>query len=122
MSHRKTRTRLLAIAGGAVLAIGVVPLSGGALASVVPGSTLAAKAQAEKVENYDARSDGSAGKVLAARVASMNANPRAGVKALRQELGMKGIVQLDGLTGTPRRVTRVDGFLTKASSKPADQI
>ncbi len=122
MNHRRTRARLLAVAGGVVLTVGLIPASGLALATVAPGSAPAANAQREQVENYDARTDSSASKVLATRAAKMNANPRAGVKALRNELGMKGIVELDALTGTPRRVTRIDGFLTTPSTRSADQV
>src|SRR5262249_55535861 len=48
--------------------------------------------------------------------------PSAGVKALRSQLGQQGIIQIDALTNTPRRVARIDGFLTGASSAPAANI
>ena len=41
--------------------------------------------------------------------------------ALRR-CGMQGIVDLDALTATPRRVTRIDGFLTGASRRRARQV
>jgi hypothetical protein len=76
----------------------------------------------ETVGNYDARKDGPARKVLAARSAAAAAKPSSGVKDLRQQLGMQGIVDVDALTGTARRVTKVDGFLTGPSRASAKQI
>jgi hypothetical protein len=76
----------------------------------------------EQVSNYDARKDGPARQVLAARSAAAAASPSPGVKALRSQLGMQGIVDVDALTGTPRRVSRVDGFLTGPSRGSSAQI
>jgi hypothetical protein len=43
------------------------------------------------------------------------------VNALRDSLGVQGIVDIDQSTGTPRRVAKLDGYLTAASKKkPAD--
>lgn len=46
----------------------------------------------------------------------------ASLLALRRSLGPQGIVELDPLTATPRRVARTDGFLTAPSRRPASRI
>ena len=46
------------------------------------------------------------------------AEPAAGaVRKLHDQLGVQGIVDIDRGTGTPRRVARLDGFLTAPSTK-----
>ena len=68
--------------------------------------------------NYDVR----AGKAVVDRAAELAAHPSPAVTALERSLGTQGIVSLDGLTGTPRLVGRLDGFLTGPSSAPAAQV
>jgi extracellular elastinolytic metalloproteinase len=68
--------------------------------------------------NHDARS----GRVVNDRAAELAANPSAAVKALAASLGARGIVSIDGLTGTPRIVARLDGFLTEPSGEAAAKI
>ncbi len=75
-----------------------------------------------KCGNFDARKDGPARKVLAARGAQLAANPSTGVRNLRKQLGMQGIVDVDPLTGTPRRLSRLDGFLTGPSTRKPEAI
>jgi hypothetical protein len=73
----------------------------------------------EDYGTYDVRSDSAAQKVLAARSARLSAEPGAGVRALRKELGKQSIVDIDPLTTTPRLVARLDGMLTGATrAKP----
>lgn len=43
-------------------------------------------------------------------------------KKLRTALGAQGVLDIDGLTGTPRQVARLDGFLTAPSSKRAHKV
>src|SRR4051794_10779989 len=106
---RTTGTRrALGIAAGASLCLALLPGAGAAAAK----PTVTPRAVKEHVANYDARKDGPARSVLAARSALAAAKPKAGVKNLRDELGLQGIVDMDALTGTARRVTKVDGFLT----------
>src|SRR6185436_19808936 len=93
-----------------------------AMAAEKPTAGQAATAPAEKLDNFDARKDGPARQVLAARSAAMAASPKAGVRELRQQLGLQGIVDLDALTGTPRLVARIDGFLTDATSAAPEQV
>src|SRR5438067_11901738 len=65
--------------------------------------------------NLDARS----GRTVSDRQAQLAANPSAAVKAFGASLGPQGIVSFDGLTGTPRIVGRLDGYLTAPSAQPA---
>jgi len=116
---RATGTRrALGIAAGASLCLALLPGAGAAAAK----PTATPRAVKEHVANYDARKDGPARSVLAARSALAAAKPKAGVKNLRDELGLQGIVDMDALTGTARRVTKVDGFLTGPSRAPAKKI
>jgi extracellular elastinolytic metalloproteinase len=103
-----------------LLCLALVP-SVTASAASAPTVRAAAKPK-EAVANYDARKDGAAKSVLAARGAALAARPSNGVKALRQELGAQGLVNMDSLTGTARRVSRVDGFLTGPSRASASKI
>jgi hypothetical protein len=114
--------RTLAIASSVAVCAALVPITTNAFAGVQPQPAAAAAAKGDSVQNYDARSDGPAKKVLATRSAIIAARPTAGVKALRGQLGQQGIVDIDPLTSTPRRVSRIDGFLTGASSAPAATI
>jgi hypothetical protein len=99
-----------------VLCLGLLPAAGTAAAAAAGApAAQAATGSGEKAPNFDSRRDGASRKVIQARAATLAANPRAGVRALRKQLGMQGIVDLDPVTATPRRVTRVDGFLTKPS-------
>src|SRR3954467_155132 len=68
--------------------------------------------------NLDAR----AGRAVSDRQAQLAANPSAATKALSALLGPKGVVSVDGLSGTPRIVARLDGYLTGPSALPAATI
>ncbi|GAA4358963.1 hypothetical protein GCM10023145_32200 [Angustibacter luteus] len=47
---------------------------------------------------------------------------RTDVKKLRSSLGGQGVLDVDALTGTPRQVTKVDGFLTGPSRTAAKDV
>jgi extracellular elastinolytic metalloproteinase len=118
---RNTRARrTLAVSAGALLCLSLLPGAGIANAATKPNPA-PGKAK-EALTNYDSRRDGVARQVLQARGARAAASPSTGVKTLRQELGMQGIVDVDALTGTPRRVTKVDGFLTNPSKAAPAKI
>jgi extracellular elastinolytic metalloproteinase len=68
--------------------------------------------------NYDVRSS----KAVVDRAAELAAHPSAAVAAFERSLGTQGLVTLDGLTGTPRMVGRLDGYLTGPSSASAAQV
>ncbi|HEY1487150.1 MAG TPA: M36 family metallopeptidase [Micromonosporaceae bacterium] len=76
----------------------------------------------DKAAFYDSRQDPGVAKVLSARAAMMAARPKAGVSSLRKTLGEQGVIAMDPLTGTARSVSRLNGFLTGKSSKPARTI
>jgi hypothetical protein len=119
---RKNLRRTLA--GGVVLAIGVAPAAIGA----GPAMAYAPAAPARTAEstaapaNYDARHDPAVTGMLQTKAAMLAAKPPASVSDMRSELGDQGIVDLDPLTGTPRQVAKLDGFLTGPSRKPAVQV
>ncbi len=118
---RRRPRRALAIAAAAAVAVAMVPAAG--LANAGEARAKASfHGAGEQMPNYDARSDGAARKVLAARSADIAAHPTAGVRALRKQLGIQGIVDVDALTRTPRSVSRLDGFLTTPSRKSAASI
>lgn len=112
-----------AAAAGAVLLAGLLPAQ--AHAAPVATQKQSALPGATRRADYDSR------KTLAATAAAQpTASLRASivttpsttaVRELRDRLGVQGIVDIDGATGTPRRVAKLDGFLTGPSrQKPAD--
>lgn len=50
------------------------------------------------------------------------AGPAGAARQLRAELGVQAVVDIDPLTGTPRQVARLDGFLTGPSAGPAADV
>jgi hypothetical protein len=119
---RRRPSRAVAVATVAAVVVALAPAAA-SLAAPPPASVQpAGHGPREALPNFDARSDGNARKILSARSAQIAASPTAGVKALRQQLGVQGIVDIDALTKTPRRVAKLDGFLTATSSQPARTI
>src|SRR5262245_23322709 len=119
---RRRPGRAVAIAAVAAVVVALAPAAAG-LASTGQASVKPSGTQAkEALPNFDIRSDGNARKVLAARSADIAAHPTAGVRALRQQLGIQGIVDVDSLTRTARRVAKLNGFLTGASTKSPTTI
>ena len=115
--------RVGAAAAGAILLAGLLP----AQAHAVPALTKVKKesgATPQRRADYDSRTT-----LAAAAAAQPTANLRqamvaepsgSAVRTLQDQLGVQGIVDIDQGTGTPRRVARLDGFLTAASKqKPA---
>jgi hypothetical protein len=96
--------------------------SASSAAPTAPGSAAGAKvASGAEDRNYDARSGGTPQdrRALAQRADLAAARPA--VAKLQQALGNQAIIDLDGLTGTPRQLARLNGFLTgPAAGKPAD--
>jgi hypothetical protein len=114
----RTQLRRTLVAGGAVLAVALFPavtVAGSATAAPAvphprPGAPTAAPG------DYDARRD------PAVALDRTLARPTAAAGRLRASLGEQGIVDIDPLTGTPRQVARLDGFLTGPSKAPAAQV
>jgi hypothetical protein len=71
---------------------------------------------------YDARAGGTpaARRAIAHKAAVTSSRPA--TEALRKSLGREGVLEIDGLTGTPRQVVRLNGFLTARSKAPAARI
>ncbi|RZU52941.1 carboxypeptidase family protein [Krasilnikovia cinnamomea] len=122
-----------AAAAGVVLLAGLLP----AQADAAPKPRSAAGAadkpsNGEALANYDSRdylnppaakpavTTKAAG--VAAQRLTAAAKPGSPARKLRHKLGVQGIVDLDRATGTPRRVTKLDGFLTGPSRKRPEAI
>jgi extracellular elastinolytic metalloproteinase len=107
------------------LAIAVVPGSASAAPARHATGDAHGKAGAQGLsgdrQSYDARSGDTprARQALRAKAAAAAARPAA--VALRQSLGTQAVLDMDGLTGTPRQVSRLDGFLTgPGRGRPVD--
>ncbi len=74
----------------------------------------------ERPANYDSRYGTTQGKAAAA--ASIIAGREPGFASFARSLGTKSIMDYDTLTGTPRNLGRLDGFLTAPSSASAQVI
>jgi len=116
-----------------VLLAGLLP----AAADAAPKPTRAVgsadqAAKGEELANYDSRTEVNASAKsaavttkaapLAAQRLATAAKPASAARKLRDALGIQGIVDLDNATGTPRRVAKLDGFLTAASRKKPETI
>ena len=88
----------------------------------VAASTAAAAPGKERQRHGRANLDARASRAVVDRGAVLAAHPSAAVSTLERSLGTQGIVSIDGLTGTPRVVGRLDGFLTGPSSASATQV
>jgi extracellular elastinolytic metalloproteinase len=89
---------------------------------LVAASTAVAAPGQERQRHGRANFDARASRAAVDRSAVLAAHPSAAVSALEQSLGTQGIVSIDGLTGTPRVVGRLDGFLTGPSPASAAQV
>jgi extracellular elastinolytic metalloproteinase len=102
------------------------------LAGLLPAQAQAAPAQHTKIADqgkqrradYDSRetlaANAAAQPTAALRRAVVPEPSGSALRKLHDQLGVQGIVDIDRGTGTPRRVARLDGFLTAASKrKPA---
>jgi extracellular elastinolytic metalloproteinase len=71
---------------------------------------------------YDSRAGSSTAEraTLAGRSAQASSQP--GTGQLRRSLGRQAVVDMDGMTGTPRLVARLDGFLSRTSRRSAPQV
>ncbi|MCA2212400.1 M36 family metallopeptidase [Jidongwangia harbinensis] len=97
-----------------MLVAGLAPVE--ALAVPEPGGP-ARDAQEKRVHERERRKNYDARDAIAARPADDARRPGSAVRNLRAKLGVQGVVDVDESTGTPRRVARLDGFLTGPSDK-----
>ena len=104
-----------------MLALGLTASLGPASASPDrrPAKPVAHEHTATHPRDFDLRSNGAA---LARSDARLRVSPRPGVSSLRKALGPQGVVSLDPLTGTPRTVSRLDGFLTGPSRRTPSRV
>ncbi|MCM4084326.1 M36 family metallopeptidase [Paractinoplanes hotanensis] len=112
-----TLRRVATAATGVVLLAGLLPAT--AQAAPVGGGTPVAGSETKRRADFDSRSGlraAGAGGALTMRDGAPAASAER-VRNLRGSLGVQGIVDIDESTGTPRRVTRLDGFLTGPSKR-----
>ncbi len=78
------------------------------------------KAAKERKGNYDARTPSD--RVDYANAAKTMAKQGAAQQKFRDSLGSQGVVSVDQVTGTPKQVAKLNGFLTGPSNKPAAKV
>ena len=71
---------------------------------------------------FDARHGSGANARAAVLREAAEAAARPGTARLRGSLGDQALLDIDGTTGTPRLLTRLDGFLTPSSSQDAAAV
>jgi extracellular elastinolytic metalloproteinase len=121
--RRRRIRRLLVIGLAPVVALTAASFSAQPAQAKDPGPGLKKQpGLSEKASFYDSRQDPASAKALQNRAAQLAAKPKAGVAALRKQLGTQGLVSIDPLTSTARSVGRLDGFLTTPSNRPAASI
>ncbi len=123
------RAGFAALAGGAALLLALSITGSGTAAAGVTGaksplaSGAADSATGDKASFYDSRQDASSQQTLRVRTAQQAARAKPGLKSMRTALGAQGVLAIDPLTGTPSAISRLDGFLTGAStSAPATVV
>jgi extracellular elastinolytic metalloproteinase len=115
------RAAVIATAAAVVAALTLMGLPPGAAAPPSPVAPTspepAGPSERERKGNLDTRAtsvQSPSGKQLRRRAADQ--------QRLVRRVGGQSIVSIDPLTGTPRNVARLDGYLTKASTAPAQRI
>jgi extracellular elastinolytic metalloproteinase len=115
-----------AIAASTALALSLTSLSSEAAPArrTGPGDPGVAigRTTPKDLQNFDSRRAGAAGRILLRRQQHLAVDPPQAVTSLRQSLGVQGVVSVDPLTGTPRAVARLDGFLTGPSTRRPEAI
>ena len=102
----------------AMAAVGGADAASSGLNAATGASKVAGPKSAEKTD-YDARVRTAPATQATIADRAARASSRRSTRRLRASLGREAIVEMDGLTGTPRMVARLDGFLTPRSTKPA---
>ncbi|HEX5199533.1 MAG TPA: M36 family metallopeptidase [Actinoplanes sp.] len=113
-------------AAGVVLLAGLLPAAAQAAPDPARGATGADDLHQKRRADYDSRQNitaKAAAQPTAALSRALVAAPSAtAVQSLRNQLGVQGIIDIDRATGTPRRVAKLDGFLTGPSRKKPARI
>jgi hypothetical protein len=103
--------RVGAAAAGTILLAGLLPAQAHAAPAPKPSGTTSK--DAARRADFDSREG----------LASTRTGPAPSAAGkLRDQLGVQGVVDIDKVTGTPRRVARLDGFLTAASKQKPETI
>jgi extracellular elastinolytic metalloproteinase len=103
--------------------IGLVVLSGAVQSGAAGGATAKPHRGGPAARAFvDVRTAGASGAVLRQRATTLAASPSIAVMKLGHQLGLQGAISIDPLTGTPRMVGRLDGFLTGPSAAPAADV
>jgi extracellular elastinolytic metalloproteinase len=111
-----------AATAGAVLLAGLLPAQAHAHVPTKVTQEKGGEAQQRRAD-YDSRENIAAAQPAASLSRAKVAEPTAGaVRKLHDQLGVQGIVDIDAATGTPRRIARLDGFLTGPSKKAPAKI
>ncbi|MGW2568111.1 M36 family metallopeptidase [Streptomyces sp. NPDC001537] len=114
-SSRARRATILTAAAGLTLAVAFVP----GAANAVPGGPAADGPSPTPSATPPVPSQ----QTLVRRDARLaKAEQRSGVRELRKQLGVQGVLELDPATGTARQVAKLDGYLTPRSDKGAEDI
>jgi extracellular elastinolytic metalloproteinase len=119
--------RRLAAGAGVVLLAGLLPAAAQAAPAQPAPAPGAVAADKLAPRDYDSREAINAGKgdlgtSESAKRLKITASEGSGARKLRDSLGVQGVVDIDRATGTPRRVARLDGFLTGPSTKKPEKI
>jgi hypothetical protein len=119
--------RRTAFAASVVLAVAcglgatTAPFASAAPQAAKAGSGHAASAVSDKGD-YDARTGGTSAQRATLAVQAARASTRPTTQRLRTSLGLQAVVDMDGLTGTPRMLARLDGYLTRPSRASAAAV
>jgi extracellular elastinolytic metalloproteinase len=122
MHRRPTGWRFFAFAAAAGLVVAVIPGVASSAARQAKPDRARPGDERARTAFYDSRQDAASREVLSQRAAKHGADPAKGVKTLRDQLGVQGIVSIDPLTGTARSIQRLDGFLTGSSRLAARTV
>ena len=119
--------RVGAAAAGAMLLAGLLPATAQAAPEQKPVQKRAVADRAQqRSADYDSRESlgaaAAAQPTAALRSAVVPTASPSAVNKLHDSLGVQGIVDVDSSTGTPRRVARLDGFLTAPSKQKPVKI
>ena len=124
LRHRRHRSAIALTAGLLAVVTGVSTTASFAAGQHQPraGAEQHSDPGADARGGFDARR-GTGDKARAALLRdAARAASRPETRRLRGSLGDQALLDLDGATGTPRLLTRLDGFLTGRSSQSAAQV
>jgi hypothetical protein len=120
-SRARARTRAaVAVTAAVAAAVGLTTTTYAASSRpshAASGRSEAKTAQPERRASFDARQGTGKNARAAILRSAARASARPATRRLEQSLGAQALVDIDGTTGTPRLVARLDGFLTPPSHR-----